>query len=114
MSLQGSVKFFNAEKGFGFITPHCGGDDVFVHFSQIQSDGFKTLNEGETVSYDVSIDPNTGKAKAANVFGQGDGQPSQRKGKGKGKFGGGFDGGYGQGASNNGGYGNDGGYGNQW
>ena len=50
--LNGTVKFFNVDKGFGFIS---GQDavDVFVHFSNIQAEGFKTLNEGQTVSYDV-------------------------------------------------------------
>ncbi|NMD69865.1 cold-shock protein [Bacillus sp. DNRA2] len=48
----GKVKWFNAEKGFGFIERE-GGDDVFVHFSAIQGDGFKTLEEGQTVTFDV-------------------------------------------------------------
>ena len=50
---NGTVKWFNAEKGFGFITGE-DGVDVFVHFSQIQKDGFKTLEEGERVSFDVA------------------------------------------------------------
>jgi hypothetical protein len=50
--LNGTVKFFNVDKGFGFISGQ-DGVDVFVHFSNIQADGFKTLNEGQTVSYDV-------------------------------------------------------------
>ncbi len=50
--MVGKVKWFNAEKGFGFIERE-DGDDVFVHFSAIQGDGFKTLEEGQTVTYDV-------------------------------------------------------------
>jgi cold shock protein len=50
--MTGKVKWFNAEKGFGFITTE-GGEDVFAHFSQIQKDGFKSLEEGEEVSFDV-------------------------------------------------------------
>lgn len=50
---QGTVKFFNAEKGFGFISRD-QGDDVFVHFSQIQGDGYKTLEDGQRVEFDVA------------------------------------------------------------
>lgn len=50
----GTVKWFNDAKGFGFITPADGGDDLFVHFSEIQADGFKTLQEGQQVSYEVA------------------------------------------------------------
>jgi CspA family cold shock protein len=53
----GTVKWFNETKGFGFIAQDSGGDDVFVHFSAIQGDGFKTLAEGQKVSYDVEQGP---------------------------------------------------------
>ena len=49
---QGKVKWFNAEKGFGFIERE-GGEDVFVHFSAIQTDGFRTLDEGQSVTFEV-------------------------------------------------------------
>ncbi|GAB2695366.1 MAG: cold-shock protein [Aliiglaciecola sp.] len=49
----GIVKWFNAEKGFGFITPDNGGSDVFVHFRAIASDGYKTLDEGQQVTFDI-------------------------------------------------------------
>lgn len=48
----GTVKWFNAEKGYGFITPEDGGKDLFVHYSAIQGDGYKSLNEGQKVEYD--------------------------------------------------------------
>ncbi|AIB37764.1 MULTISPECIES: transcription antiterminator/RNA stability regulator CspE [Pseudomonas] len=50
----GTVKWFNAEKGFGFITPDDGSADVFVHYSAIKSDGFKTLEEGQKVEFEVT------------------------------------------------------------
>ncbi|WP_186578212.1 cold-shock protein [Aquibacillus kalidii] len=61
---QGTVKWFNAEKGFGFIEVE-GGDDVFVHFSAIQGEGFKTLEEGQAVTFDIE-EGNRG-PQAANV-----------------------------------------------
>ncbi len=53
----GTVKWFNNSKGFGFIAPQDGGDDVFVHFSAIKSDGYRTLSEGQSVSYEVEQGP---------------------------------------------------------
>ena len=50
--MQGTVKFFNSEKGFGFIARD-GGDDVFVHFSNIEGSGYKTLEEGQTVEFEI-------------------------------------------------------------
>lgn len=64
----GTVKWFNNGKGYGFIENEEGGDDIFVHFSSIQIDGFKTLKEGQKVTFDVEDDPkNEDKKRAANV-----------------------------------------------
>ena len=54
---QGTVKWFNNEKGFGFITPENGGKDVFVHHTAIQGSGYKSLNEGDRVQFDVTQGP---------------------------------------------------------
>ena len=54
---QGSVKWFNAEKGFGFIAQADGGADVFVHFTAIQSDGYRSLDENQTVEFDIVQGP---------------------------------------------------------
>ena len=64
---SGTVKWFNSQKGFGFITDDQGGD-VFVHFSAIVSNGFKTLEEGQKVTFDTETDPkDSSKLKAVNV-----------------------------------------------
>jgi len=54
---NGTVKWFNDAKGFGFITPANGGDDLFAHFSAIQGSGFKTLTEGQQVTFDIVAGP---------------------------------------------------------
>ena len=53
----GTVKWFNDSKGFGFVTPEDGGKDLFAHFSAIQESGFKTLKEGQRVTFDVTTGP---------------------------------------------------------
>ncbi|MDX2005164.1 MAG: cold-shock protein [Meiothermus sp.] len=63
---KGTVKWFNAEKGFGFIAQD-GGPDVFVHFSAIQGAGYKTLNEGDTVSFETEPGKNGKGPQAKNV-----------------------------------------------
>ena len=60
--MKGTVKWFNAGKGYGFITPE-EGNDVFVHFSEIKGEGFKTLNEGDSVEFEVTTDQKGSKAK---------------------------------------------------
>ena len=65
---NGTVKWFNADKGYGFISNDNGGEDVFVHFSAIMSDGYKTLNEGQKVTFETEVDPkNSSKLRAVNV-----------------------------------------------
>ncbi|MCI8609660.1 MAG: cold-shock protein [Firmicutes bacterium] len=64
----GTVKWFNAEKGYGFITDDANGTDLFVHFSAIVADGYKSLTDGQKVSFDVEQDPkNADKFRAVNV-----------------------------------------------
>jgi cold shock protein len=66
--MNGTVKWFNGDKGFGFIANDNGGDDVFVHFSVIQSAGYKSLDEGQKVTFETETDPkNPKKLRAVNV-----------------------------------------------
>ena len=63
----GTVKWFNLEKGFGFIQPQDGGKDVFVHVSAVETSDLNTLNEGQKVSYEVERDRRTGKESAGQL-----------------------------------------------
>jgi len=64
---QGTVKWFNAQKGFGFIQPDGGGKDVFVHISAVERAGLQGLNEGQKVTFDLVADRRTGKSSADNL-----------------------------------------------
>jgi CspA family cold shock protein len=64
---MGMVKFFNPDKGFGFIIRHDGGEDVFVHVSAVEQSGLTTLNEGDEVSFEVQENPRSGKAAAVDI-----------------------------------------------
>ncbi len=64
---KGTVKWFNGQKGFGFIQPEDGGKDVFVHISAVERAGMQTLNEGQTIIFDVVADRRTGKSAAENL-----------------------------------------------
>ncbi len=64
---QGTVKWFNGQKGYGFIQPDGGGKDVFVHIKQVESAGLHSLNEGQKVSFDVVANRKTGKPSAENL-----------------------------------------------
>jgi CspA family cold shock protein len=63
----GTVKWFNSQKGFGFIQPDDGGKDVFVHISAVERAGMHGLNEGQKISYEVIADRKTGKSSAQNL-----------------------------------------------
>ncbi len=63
----GTVKWFNPDKGYGFIQPDDGGKDVFVHISAVQQSGLRNLQEGQKISYEIVSDKRTGKASAANL-----------------------------------------------
>ena len=65
---NGTVKWFNNQKGYGFITNDANGEDVFVHYSSIVSEGYKSLNEGQKVTFDMESDPrDSRKLRAVNV-----------------------------------------------
>ena len=64
---RGTVKWFNAPKGYGFIQPDDGSKDVFVHISAVERAGMHTLNDGQKVSYDLVADRRTGKSSADNL-----------------------------------------------
>lgn len=63
----GTVKWFNDQKGFGFIQPNNGGNDVFVHISAVERAGWRTLQEGQKINFDLQLDPKKGKNSAANL-----------------------------------------------
>jgi cold shock protein len=63
----GTVKWFNATKGFGFIQPDDGGKDVFVHISAVERAGLRDLNEGQKVAYEIVADKRTGRSSAGNL-----------------------------------------------
>ena len=64
---QGTVKWFNSQKGYGFIQPDDGSKDVFVHISAVERAGMHGLNDGQKVSFDLEADRRTGKSSAANL-----------------------------------------------
>ena len=64
----GTVKWFNATKGFGFIQPDDGGNDVFVHISAVESAGMSSLNEGQKLSFESKLDSKRGKSSAENLL----------------------------------------------
>lgn len=112
---KGTVKWFNATKGFGFITPDAGGEDLFVHQTSIQTEGFRSLAEGEPVEYYLEAGDD-GRTKAVQVTGpngappQGSGRQEQSYGGGGGGGRGGGGGGYSRGGGGGGGqYGGGGG-----
>jgi CspA family cold shock protein len=74
----GTVKFFNAAKGFGFISPHDGGADVFVHVSAVERSGLSSLNDGDEVSFELEQDRRSGKLAAVDLVVTGSAPPSAR------------------------------------
>lgn len=91
MKESGKVKFFDATKGFGFITPASGGEDIFVHQTAVYAQGFRSLAEGEDVEFDISEDKAKGKKFASNVTGPNgayvQGAPRKERSMGGGSYG---------------------------
>lgn len=81
---KGTVKWFNGEKGYGFIAPEGGGDDVFVHFSAIQAEGYRNLEEGDEVTFDVSQGQKGPQANNVVVTASAGGGDSRQRGGGRG------------------------------
>jgi len=96
MKQTGKVKFFDVTKGFGFITPAAGGEDVFVHQTAVYAQGFRSLAEGEDVEFDITDDKAKGKRFASNVTGPNGAyvQGAPRREPSMGRGGGGGGGGY--------------------
>jgi CspA family cold shock protein len=67
MMASGTVKWFNGQKGFGFIQPDDGGNDVFVHISAVERAGLSNLSEGQRISFEIKVDPKRGKSSAENL-----------------------------------------------
>jgi cold shock protein len=67
MMATGTVKWFNGQKGFGFIQPDDGGNDVFVHISAVERAGLSNLSEGQRISFEIKVDPKRGKSSAENL-----------------------------------------------
>jgi cold shock protein len=67
MMATGTVKWFNGQKGFGFIQPDDGGNDVFVHVSAVERAGLQGLAEGQKISFEIKVDPKRGKSSAENL-----------------------------------------------
>jgi CspA family cold shock protein len=70
MSKTGTVKWFNGQKGYGFIEPEDGGKDVFVHISAVERSGMQSLRDGQKVSFDLETDQRSGKQAAVNLRGE--------------------------------------------